>query len=99
MDHHNFSKLEVSYCLHDLVSSHFECQLMWSLTIHVVYLMQLCDLVKSRVECPDFLKKLESVHGSVPQNMAGNATKLHNLGIFDLSVKFDMIWKQLYFIS
>ncbi|KAF7140642.1 hypothetical protein RHSIM_Rhsim06G0073400 [Rhododendron simsii] len=31
---------------------------------------ELCDLLKSRVECPDFLEKLESAQASVPQNMA-----------------------------
>jgi len=30
---------------------------------------ELCSLLKSRVESPDFLEKLESVHMSVPQNM------------------------------
>uniref|UniRef100_A0A5B6Z2I1 Uncharacterized protein n=1 Tax=Davidia involucrata TaxID=16924 RepID=A0A5B6Z2I1_DAVIN len=31
---------------------------------------ELCDLLKSRVECPDFLEKLESAQVSVPQNIA-----------------------------
>ncbi|KAA8538166.1 hypothetical protein F0562_027774 [Nyssa sinensis] len=31
---------------------------------------ELCDLLKSRVECPDFLEKLESASMSVPQNIA-----------------------------
>ncbi|GMP80466.1 hypothetical protein CsSME_00035554 [Camellia sinensis var. sinensis] len=31
---------------------------------------ELCDLLKSRVECPDFLKKLESAQALVPQNVA-----------------------------
>lgn len=31
---------------------------------------ELCDLLKSRVECPDFLKKLEEAQVSTPQNMA-----------------------------
>ncbi|XP_058221289.1 uncharacterized protein LOC131331386 isoform X2 [Rhododendron vialii] len=31
---------------------------------------ELCDLLKSRVECPDFLEKLESAQASAPQNMA-----------------------------
>ncbi|KAE9457365.1 hypothetical protein C3L33_10741, partial [Rhododendron williamsianum] len=35
-----------------------------------VSVLQLCDLLKSRVECPDFLEKLESAQASVPQNMA-----------------------------
>ncbi|KAB2628816.1 hypothetical protein D8674_033611 [Pyrus ussuriensis x Pyrus communis] len=30
---------------------------------------ELCNLLKSRVECPDFLQKLESAHASVPQNI------------------------------
>lgn len=30
----------------------------------------LCSLLKSRVECPDFLEKLESAQVSVPQNLA-----------------------------
>lgn len=33
--------------------------------------MQLCDLLKSRVECPDFLEKLECAQASVSQNAAG----------------------------
>ncbi|KAJ4967099.1 hypothetical protein NE237_018948 [Protea cynaroides] len=31
---------------------------------------ELCELLKSRVESPDFLEKLENVHVAVPQNMA-----------------------------
>ncbi|PSS19593.1 Testis-specific Y-encoded-like protein [Actinidia chinensis var. chinensis] len=31
---------------------------------------ELCDLLKSRVECPDFLEKLESAQLSLPQNIA-----------------------------
>lgn len=31
----------------------------------------LCSLLKSRVECPDFLEKLESAQVSVPQNLTG----------------------------
>ncbi|XP_057973116.1 uncharacterized protein LOC131161392 isoform X2 [Malania oleifera] len=31
---------------------------------------ELCDLLKSRVECPDFLEKLENAQVPVPQNMA-----------------------------
>ncbi|KAA8528346.1 hypothetical protein F0562_035701 [Nyssa sinensis] len=30
----------------------------------------LCELLKSRVECPDFLEKLESAQVSIPQNIA-----------------------------
>ncbi|KAF5740161.1 hypothetical protein HS088_TW11G00227 [Tripterygium wilfordii] len=30
---------------------------------------ELCDLLKSRVECPDFLEKLEYAQSSVPQNV------------------------------
>ncbi|GAB4844918.1 hypothetical protein Ancab_038310 [Ancistrocladus abbreviatus] len=32
---------------------------------------ELCDLVKSRVECPDFLEKLKSAQVSVPQQIVG----------------------------
>ncbi|XP_059461367.1 uncharacterized protein LOC132190405 isoform X1 [Corylus avellana] len=31
---------------------------------------ELCDLLKSRLECPDFLEKLECAQASVPQNIA-----------------------------
>nr|XP_024926294.2 uncharacterized protein LOC107411179 isoform X2 [Ziziphus jujuba var. spinosa] len=31
---------------------------------------ELCDLLKSRVECPDFLAKLECAQASIPQNRA-----------------------------
>ncbi|KAJ7958936.1 putative MADS box interactor-like protein [Quillaja saponaria] len=31
---------------------------------------ELCDLLKSRVGCPEFLEKLECAQASVPQNMA-----------------------------
>ncbi|KAJ9673982.1 hypothetical protein PVL29_023499 [Vitis rotundifolia] len=31
---------------------------------------ELCDLLKSRLECPDFLEKLESARVSVPQNIS-----------------------------
>ncbi|KAG8660339.1 hypothetical protein MANES_02G146200v8 [Manihot esculenta] len=31
---------------------------------------ELCDLLKSRVECPDFLEKLECAQVSVPQNIS-----------------------------
>ncbi|KAK9994320.1 hypothetical protein SO802_024023 [Lithocarpus litseifolius] len=31
---------------------------------------ELCDLLKSRVQCADFLEKLESAQATVPQNMA-----------------------------
>ncbi|XP_030935739.1 uncharacterized protein LOC115960878 isoform X2 [Quercus lobata] len=35
---------------------------------------ELCDLLKSRVQCVDFLEKLESAQATVPQNMAeGNS--------------------------
>ncbi|XP_004299715.1 PREDICTED: uncharacterized protein LOC101315240 isoform X1 [Fragaria vesca subsp. vesca] len=39
---------------------------------------ELCNLLKSRVECPDFLEKLESAQASVPQNIAeeGNSWDL-----------------------
>ncbi|XP_043714396.1 uncharacterized protein LOC122662739 isoform X2 [Telopea speciosissima] len=35
---------------------------------------ELCDLLKSRVESPNFLQKLENVQVSVPQNMAENSS-------------------------
>ncbi|XAR48509.1 hypothetical protein NMG60_11031357 [Bertholletia excelsa] len=31
---------------------------------------ELCDLLKSRLECPDFLRKLESAQSLAPQNIA-----------------------------
>ncbi|KAF2298729.1 hypothetical protein GH714_026288 [Hevea brasiliensis] len=31
---------------------------------------ELCDLLKSRVECPDFLEKLECAQWSAPQNIS-----------------------------
>ncbi|OIW16570.1 hypothetical protein TanjilG_17743 [Lupinus angustifolius] len=39
---------------------------------------QLCDLLKSRVECPDFLEKIEHAQASVSQNIAeeGNSWDL-----------------------
>ncbi|XP_050375519.1 uncharacterized protein LOC126793121 isoform X2 [Argentina anserina] len=38
---------------------------------------ELCDLLKSRFECPDFLEKLQSAQASVPQNIAeGNSWDL-----------------------
>ncbi|KAE9615217.1 hypothetical protein Lal_00048288 [Lupinus albus] len=39
---------------------------------------QLCDLLKSRVECPDFLEKIEYAQASVSQNIAeeGNSWDL-----------------------
>lgn len=32
---------------------------------------QLCDLLKSRVECPDFLGKMENAQVAIPQNSSG----------------------------
>ncbi|GFY96092.1 hypothetical protein Acr_11g0003980 [Actinidia rufa] len=37
---------------------------------HSFLFLQLCDLLKSRVECPGFLEKLESAQLSLPQNIA-----------------------------
>ncbi|XP_009604865.1 uncharacterized protein [Nicotiana tomentosiformis] len=37
---------------------------------HVTETDELRDLLKSRVECPDFLQKLEKAQASVPQNLA-----------------------------
>ncbi|XP_076890344.1 uncharacterized protein LOC143541389 isoform X2 [Bidens hawaiensis] len=34
----------------------------------------LCSLLKSRLECPDFLEKLECAQVSVPQNLAENSS-------------------------
>jgi len=34
-------------------------------------LFQLYDLIKSRVECDDFLEKIESAQVSAPQHLAG----------------------------
>ncbi|KAL4595390.1 uncharacterized protein LOC142620853 isoform X2 [Castanea sativa] len=41
---------------------------------------ELCDLLKSRVQCADFLEKLESAQVTVPQNMAeeGNSWDMVN---------------------
>ncbi|RVW65612.1 hypothetical protein CK203_033107 [Vitis vinifera] len=41
---------------------------------------ELCDLLKSRLECPDFLEKLESAQVSVPQNISGMDPKLAEEG-------------------
>lgn len=41
----------------------------------VIYFEQLCDLLKSRVDSPDFLQKLENAQASVPQSIAGMLTK------------------------
>ncbi|KAL3504855.1 hypothetical protein ACH5RR_034696 [Cinchona calisaya] len=35
---------------------------------------ELCDLIKSRVECADFLEKLESAQASVPQSITEEGT-------------------------
>lgn len=35
-------------------------------------LFQLYDLIKSRVECDDFLEKIESAQVSAPQHLAGD---------------------------
>lgn len=37
--------------------------------------MQLCSLLKSRVDSPDFLEKLENCQVSVPHNMTGMFTE------------------------
>lgn len=39
-------------------------------------LMQLCDLLKSRVECADFLEKLEYAQVSAPPNNNGMHPKM-----------------------
>lgn len=38
--------------------------------------MQLYDLLKSRVQCPDFLEKLECAQVTVPENIAGMHPKM-----------------------
>ncbi|XP_065634126.1 uncharacterized protein LOC136069479 isoform X2 [Quercus suber] len=45
------------------------------LQLHILsILLQLCDLLKSKVQCADFLEKLESAQATVPQNMTeGNS--------------------------
>ncbi|XP_030542723.1 uncharacterized protein LOC115749861 isoform X2 [Rhodamnia argentea] len=39
---------------------------------------ELCELLKSRVECPEFLEKLESAQASVPQNEEGSSWDMVN---------------------
>lgn len=45
-------------------------------------LMQLCDLLKSRVECPDFLEKLECAQASVPHGIAGMHPEMVSFNVF-----------------
>lgn len=45
---------------------------------------ELCDLLKSRVECPDFLKKLECAQVSIPNNAAEEG------GTWDMVSKDDL---------
>ncbi|KAF8024786.1 hypothetical protein BT93_F1844 [Corymbia citriodora subsp. variegata] len=47
---------------------------------------ELCDLLKSRVECPDFLEKLESAQVSIPCNAAEEG------GTWDI-VSEDDLWE------
>jgi hypothetical protein len=59
--------------------------------------VQLCDLLKSRLECPDFLEKLECAQTSLPQNIAGRLadrplfsdflSSTHNLFLLDFEVQ------------
>lgn len=46
-------------------------QKIWNSILCISFAVQLRDLLKSRVECPDFLQKLEKAQASVPQNLAG----------------------------
>lgn len=45
---------------------------------------ELCFLLKSRVECPDFLEKLESAQVSVPQNIAEEGSSWDMISEHDL---------------
>ncbi|CAK9151392.1 unnamed protein product [Ilex paraguariensis] len=45
---------------------------------------ELCDLLKSRVECPDFLEKLESEQASVPHNVAEEGSSWDMVGENDI---------------
>ncbi|RDX88380.1 hypothetical protein CR513_30034, partial [Mucuna pruriens] len=46
------------------------------ITWHSVCPMQLCDLLKSRVECPDFLEKLECAQASVSHKTGMNSVQI-----------------------
>lgn len=46
--------------------------------------LQLCDLLKSRVESPNFLEKLGSIHMSVPNNMNGMVLVDKNFPVVDI---------------
>ncbi|KDP41463.1 hypothetical protein JCGZ_15870 [Jatropha curcas] len=45
---------------------------------------ELCDLLKSRVECPDFLEKLESAQMSVPQTITEESSSWAMVSKHDL---------------
>ncbi|CAK9163604.1 unnamed protein product [Ilex paraguariensis] len=45
---------------------------------------ELCDLLKSRIECPDFLEKIESAQASAPQNTAEEGSSWDMVGENDL---------------
>ncbi|KAF2291615.1 hypothetical protein GH714_026196 [Hevea brasiliensis] len=45
---------------------------------------ELCDLLKSRVECPDFLEKLECAQWSAPQNISEEGSSWDMVNEHDL---------------
>lgn len=45
---------------------------------------ELCDLLKSKVQCADFLEKLESAQATVPQNMTEEGNSWDMVGEKDL---------------
>lgn len=55
---------------------------------------ELCDLLKSRVECSDFLEKLECAQASVPQNVAEEGSSWDMVSENDLWDGEDMDLKQ-----
>ncbi|XP_065634125.1 uncharacterized protein LOC136069479 isoform X1 [Quercus suber] len=55
------------------------------LQLHILsILLQLCDLLKSKVQCADFLEKLESAQATVPQNMTEEGNSWDMVGEKDL---------------
>jgi len=64
---------------------------------HVVCSMQLCDLIKSRVECPDFLEKLEYAQASVSLNAAG--TNSCKCSLFVWVFTFRMLMKNAWSVA
>ncbi|KAI4366538.1 hypothetical protein MLD38_022404 [Melastoma candidum] len=51
---------------------------------------ELCDLLKSRVECPDFLEKLESAQISIPQNLTEEGSSWDLVTVDDLWEEDDL---------